>query len=138
MLFGPERAGLENADLALADALVSVPVNPGFASLNLAQAVLLAAYEWGRQGGQADPGPPERQSLPEAGKRASKQEIAKLADHFEARLEEAGFFFPPERAAGMKLRLRSMWGRLELGRGDVQMLHGMLRQLLRRGGGGRG
>ncbi|WP_126977877.1 RNA methyltransferase [Frigidibacter oleivorans] len=130
VLFGPERAGLENEDLVRADALISVPVNPGFPSLNLAQAVLLLAYEWRRAG---DATPPERMAM--AGTEfASKIEVEKLAEHYEAELDRAGFFFPPTKAEGMKLSLRNLWFRLGLTRAEVQTLHGMLRQLLRRGG----
>jgi tRNA/rRNA methyltransferase len=63
---------------------------------------------------------------------ATGAEIATLGDHFEARLEEAGFFFPPQKAAGMKLNLRNLWARLPLTRADVQTLHGMMRQMVRR------
>lgn len=123
ILFGPERAGLENADIARASSIVSVPVNPEFFSLNLAQAVLLLSYEYGRHDlprGEEAPTPP-----------ATGQDVESLGDHFEDRLEEAGFFFPPEKAEGMKLVLRNMWPRLALTRPDVQMLHGALRQLVR-------
>lgn len=127
VLFGPERAGLENADVAIANAIISVPVNPEFPSLNLGQAVLLCAYEWRRQGSDA---PPEVLAMNRT-ERASLIEVRHLADHYEDRLSDAGFFFPPEKADGMKLNLRNLWSRLPLTRADVQMLHGMLRQLLR-------
>jgi tRNA/rRNA methyltransferase len=58
--------------------------------------------------------------------------VEKLGDHFEERLEAAGFFFPPDKAPGMRLALRNMWARLHLTRADVQTLHGMLRQIARR------
>ncbi len=128
ILFGPERAGLENDDVARANAIISVPVNPDFASLNLGQAVLLCAYEWLRQGTDQ---PPETVELGRTAF-ASHVEVARLGDHFEAVLDEAGFFFPPARAAGMKLNLRNLWSRLPLTRADVQTFHGMLRQILRR------
>jgi len=127
ILFGPERAGLENEDIVLANAIISVPVNPDFPSLNLAQCVLLTAYEWRRQ---ADTVPPEVIEM--AGTDwATGAEIAKLGDHFEERLEAAGFFFPDMKAASMKTNLRNMWGRLPLTRADVQTMHGMLRQMVR-------
>lgn len=130
VLFGPERAGLENDDLISADALISVPVNPEFASLNLGQAVLLTAYEWRRQTVEVAA---ERMEF--AGTEpASKIEIEKLAEHYEAELDSAGFFFPETKAEGMKLSLRNLWFRLGLTRAEVQTLHGMLRQLLRRKG----
>ncbi|WP_040671380.1 RNA methyltransferase [Rhodobacter ferrooxidans] len=127
VLFGPERAGLENSDLVLANAIVSVPVNPDFPSLNLGQCVLLLGYEWRRQTACV---PPEVMAM--AGTDfASGIEVEKLGDHFEDRLEAAGFFFPATKAAGMKLVLRNMWSRLHLTRADVQSLHGMLRQIAR-------
>ncbi|GAA5081099.1 RNA methyltransferase [Roseibacterium beibuensis] len=127
VLFGPERAGLENADIALANAIVSVPVNPAFPSLNLAQCVLLTAYEWRRETVEA---PPEVMEMAKT-EFATGLEIEKLGDHFEQRLEAAGFFFPELKAEGMKLNLRNMWSRLPLTRADVQVLHGMLRQMVR-------
>ncbi len=135
VLYGPERAGLENEDVAHADAIISVPVNPAFASLNLAQAVLLNAYEWNRQ--VADIAP-EVLAMAKT-EFANKAEVQALGDHYQERLDDAGFFFPPEKADGMKLNLRNMWSRLPLTRADVQMLHGVLRQMVRwkeRGDGG--
>ncbi len=125
VLFGPERAGLENEDIAPATAIVTVPVNPQFASLNLAQSVLLMAYEWGQRGGDVL-APEGFVDAP-----ASVIEVEKLAQHYEQRLEEAGFFFPEAKAAGMKVTLRNMWSRMALTSADVRMLHGVLRQLLR-------
>ncbi len=124
ILFGPERAGLENEDIALASRIITVPVNPKFFSLNLAQCVLLMAYEYQRHGGAEI----ARSEL----YRAESIETQKLAEHFEEKLEAAGFFFPEQKADGMKLNLRTMFGRLPLTRGDVQILHGALRQLTRR------
>jgi tRNA/rRNA methyltransferase len=127
VLFGPERTGLENDDISRANAIVTVPVNPEFYSLNLAQAVLLMSYEFGRQGSTApaiDPG------LAGADP-ASAIEVEKLGDHYEERLEAAGFFFPDTKAPMMKRNLRNMWSRFCLTRADVQTLHGMLRQILR-------
>ena len=125
VLFGPERAGLENEDIARANAIITVPVNPEFVSLNLAQTVLLTAYEWRRQGGDV-----EHEVLANT-EFASAIEVEKLAEHYEARLEDAGYFFPPTKAPAMKLVLRNMWSRLGLTGTDVQRFHGMLRQLLR-------
>ncbi|RAP39899.1 RNA methyltransferase [Rhodovulum viride] len=127
VLFGPERAGLENDDIARANAIVNVPVNPDFASLNLGQCVLLSAYEWRRQTAEVLP---ERLEMAGA-EPASLLEVEKLAEHYEERLSEAGFFFPEPKAPGMKLALRNMWSRMPLTRPDVQILHGMLRQLTR-------
>ncbi|MBK6468998.1 MAG: RNA methyltransferase [Rhodobacter sp.] len=138
VLFGPERAGLENDDIVQANAIVTVPVNPEFFSLNLAQAVLLLAYEWGRQGTELP-----ASVLELAGKDlADRAEVQSLGDHYEERLEAAGFFFPATKAPAMKTNLRNMWGRLGLTRAEVQTFHGMLRQiafaLKRQGGDGAG
>ncbi len=127
VLFGPERAGLENEDVARANAIVSVPVNPDFASLNLAQCVLLTAYEWRRQTGDV---PPEVVEMART-ERASHVEIDKLSAHYEARLAKAGFFFPEHKAEGMKRNLRNLWSRMPLTRADVQVFHGILRQMVR-------
>jgi len=89
--------------------------------------VLLTAYEWRRATEEV---PAEVMEM--AGTEfASGEEIARLGDHFEQRLEAAGFFFPETKARGMKLTLRNMWARLPLTRADVQTLHGMLRQMVR-------
>lgn len=125
VLFGPERAGLENEDIARAGAIISVPVDPGFASLNLAQCALLTAYEWRRHAvtdaAQAAASEPT----------ASALEIEKLGDHYEDTLERAGFFFPDLKARSMKLTLRNMWSRLPLTQAEVRILHGILRQMER-------
>lgn len=127
VLFGPERAGLENEDIAQANALISVPVNPEFPSLNLAQCVLLVGYEWMRAAGDVT-----ARSVEMAGTEwANGDEVEHLARHFEERLEAAGFFFPDHKAASMKVNLRNMWSRMPLTRADVQALHGMLRQMVR-------
>jgi tRNA/rRNA methyltransferase len=127
VLFGPERAGLENEDIALANAIISVPVNPEFPSLNLAQCVLLTGYEWRRQSIETVP-----EVMEMAGSDwANAIEMDKLAEHYEDTLEQAGFFFPATKADSMKLNLRNMWSRMPLTRADVQTLHGVLRQMVR-------
>ena len=127
IIFGPERAGLENEDVAKANAIISVPVNPEYASLNLAQCVLLTAYEWRRQSVDVEP-----RAMEMGGTQwASAIEMEKLAEHYEERLDDAGFFYPETKAEGMKVNLRNLWSRLPLTRADVQMFHGMLRQMVR-------
>ena len=126
VLFGPERAGLENSDVALANTIISVPTNPGFSSLNLAQCVLLVAYEWGRRAVDGD-APSDRSST----ELATQLEIARLAEHYEQRLDQTGFFFPPEKADHMRLNMRNLWSRMPLERADVQMFHGILRAICR-------
>jgi tRNA/rRNA methyltransferase len=125
VLFGPERAGLENEDVVLCNALVSVPVNPDFPSLNLAQCVLLMGYEWRRQ---TQPAPGRVMELARTAF-ASALEVEKLGDHFEERLTAAGFFFPEAKVPGMKDSLRNMWSRLGLTKAEVATFHGMLRQI---------
>ncbi|WP_342075711.1 RNA methyltransferase [Yoonia sp. SS1-5] len=126
VMFGPERAGMENDDIARANAIISVPVNPDFPSLNLAQCVLLVGYEWRRA---ATVTPPLR--VDASGDWAAQIEIEKLAAHYEDRLDAAGFFFPAHKAANMKLNLRNLWSRMPMTRADVQMLHGIMRQMVR-------
>ncbi|MGB3245528.1 MAG: RNA methyltransferase [Sulfitobacter sp.] len=127
VLFGPERAGLENEDIARANAIVSVPVNPQFASLNLAQCVLLMGYEWMRATAEVA----EITTELAGSDWASGQEVEHLARHFEDRLEEARFFYPDHKATSMKVNLRNMWSRMPLTRADIQMFHGMMRQMVR-------
>jgi tRNA/rRNA methyltransferase len=128
-MFGPERAGLANDDIVRANALISVPVNPAFASLNLAQCVLLLSYEWQRQSIDISP-----LSMEMAGARMAQAiEIEKLADRFEARLDERGFFFPKEKANSMKQTLRNLFSRLPLTDSDVRTFHGIVRALAERG-----
>ena len=127
VLFGPERAGLENDDIAMANAIINVPVNPEFASLNLAQCVLLTGYEWQRAVGEAVA---ERVEM--AGSDwAVQAEVEALARHYEERLEQAGFFFPAHKAESMKITLRNMWSRMPLTGADAKMLHGIMRQMVR-------
>lgn len=126
VMFGPERTGMENDDIARANAIVSVPVNPEFPSLNLGQCVLLMAYEWRRASESAT----GRMDMAGADW-ATQTEVQALADHYEERLEEAGFFFPDHKADSMKLNLRNLWSRMALTRTDAQMLHGMMRQMVR-------
>lgn len=127
IMFGPERSGLENEDIAQANAIVSVPVNPEFPSLNLAQCALLLGYEWRRA---------TQTIVHEAMEMAKTEwaetgEIQKLSEHFERSLDQAGFFFPEAKAEGMKTNLRNLWSRLPLTRSDVQIFHGMMRQMVR-------
>ena len=126
VIFGPERAGLENDDIARANAIISVPVNPEFASLNLAQCVLLCGYEWRNATVESEPA-----TVSMDGEWASQEEMEKLAAHYEERMQVAGFFYPETKAANMKMNLRNLWSRMPLTRADVQMLHGVLRQMVR-------
>ena len=126
VMFGPERAGMENDDIALANAIISVPVNPEFASLNLAQCVLLCAYEWRRASTEID-----HERMDAAGEMASQLEVQKLAEHYEDALGKAGFFYPEDKAPHMKTNLRNLWSRMPFTRQDIQILHGVMRQMVR-------
>jgi len=127
VLFGPERAGLENEDIAKANAIISVPVNPEFPSLNLAQCVLLTGYEWRRATSDVTPVEVELAGT----EMASQLEVEKLAEHYEQRLDTAGFYFPEAKAEGMKRTMRNLWSRMPMTRADVQLFHGVLRQMVR-------
>ncbi len=124
ILFGAERAGLQNEDIVLANAVVSVPVNPAFASLNLAQCVLLMAYEWRRQADDT----PEVQTSGKA-RAANGAEMAALRAHFEEKLEATGFFWPEEKRHSMIENLRNMLSRMPMTDADVRTFHGILRAL---------
>ncbi len=126
VMFGPERAGMENEDIALANAIINVPVNPEFSSLNLAQCVLLTGYEWRRASAEI-----VHERMDGSADWATQVEVQKLAEHYEERMVEAGFFFPEDKAPSMKMNLRNLWSRMPLTRHDVQMLHGVMRQMVR-------
>ena len=125
ILFGPERAGLANDDIVRANAVVTVPVNPAFGSLNLAQCVLLVAQEWLRS---ADATPPVDYVLADT-RRASGVELDRLRDHLVARLDAVGFFFPPHKRASMIFHLENLLRRAPLTEADVRTIHGVVRAL---------
>jgi len=125
VLFGPERAGLTNDDAAVADAIIAVPLNPAFASLNLAQAVLIVGYEWFQAGADA----PAR-DLPYAGGRpATKDELINFFARLEQALDEAGFLKPPEKRPSMAVNLRDIFARADLSEQEVRTLHGVVSAL---------
>jgi tRNA/rRNA methyltransferase len=128
VLFGAERAGLSNEDAARADAIVSIPVNPAFASLNLAQAVLLVAYEWARADG--------RESFAsdlDAALAAPRADFERFLEHLFGALDAAGYFFPPEKRAVMERNLRVAFTRARLTEGEVRTLRGVIKALARSG-----
>ncbi len=125
VLFGPERAGLESADVVRASAVVSVPVNPAFGSLNLAQCVLLMAYEWGR-GTLPQPGEAQRVAR---GRLAEGAEIDGFLDRLISRLDDVGFFYPQEKRARMQGNLENLFHRAPLTETDIRILHGVVRAL---------
>jgi tRNA/rRNA methyltransferase len=122
-VFGPERAGLETDDVALARAIVTVPINPEFGSLNLAQAVILLAYEWSKTAALAQP--PLEELLPPA----PQEELEGMILQLEAMLEPCRYFFPHSRAEATRRTLRTMltkpgWNHLE-----VRTMRGVLTTL---------
>lgn len=122
ILFGRERYGLENHEVALADRIVTFPVNPAFASLNLAQAVLLVGYEWFKRAtNDALPMAPRRSSP-----RAAKQQLLSFFVDLERELEQVEFFRPPEKRGTMVINLRNIFTRMELTRQDLRTLHGVV------------
>lgn len=128
ILFGRERWGLENDEVALADEIITFPVNPAFASLNIAQAVLLMSYEWMRTSvveGETRFTAPE--NIP-----ASKESLVSLLDHLVSALDEAKYFYPPEKRERMTVNLRNILTHASFQEQEVQSLHGVIAALERR------
>ncbi len=125
VLFGPERIGLTNDEVTLADAILTVPLNPSFCSLNLGQAVLLVAWEWYRL---ADRTP--ARLLVEAGQvQASRQELLGFLDHLERELDSSGFFKVEELRPSLVRNLRNLFLRAQLTDREVRTLHGVVTAL---------
>lgn len=129
ILFGPERSGLTNDDIALADAVLTVPLNPGFASLNLAQAVLLVGYCWFAL---SDSTAGYALHMPGSAP-ASKAEIENLFVRAEEMLDQGGFFASPDMRPVIMRNLRNALGRAGLSTQEVQTLHGVFKAALRAG-----
>ena len=123
ILFGPERAGLESRDLIPAQAIITLPVNPDFPSLNLAQCVLILGYEWARQTGAALP-EPHSDAEP-----ATRLQVEKLLERLTGRLEDADFFWPEHKAEPMRRTLENLFYGLNLSEPDIRILHGVIRTL---------
>jgi tRNA/rRNA methyltransferase len=125
VLFGRERHGLENDEVALADSIVTFPVNPAFASLNLAQAVALIAYEWFKLvSGGALPFAMPRKSPP-----AGKQQIEAFFANLERELDRIEYFRPLDKRATMLVNLRNIFARMQPTQQDIQTLHGIVMAL---------
>jgi tRNA/rRNA methyltransferase len=127
VMFGRERSGLTNDQVALADAALTFPLNPGFTSLNLAQAVLLVGWEWRQLIAEA---PPD-EIIPSISTPATHGDMAHLFAHIEADLESGGFYFPPENRPHMVRNLRNLLLRANLTEQDVKTLHGVIGCLVR-------
>ena len=125
IMFGPERTGLENEDMVHADTALSIPLNPQFSSLNMAQAVLLVAYEWTAA---ADTTPPVRLA-DHATRRATKEELQSLFDHLERALDQSGFLRNKEMRPSMVLNLRALLQRAEMTEQEARTFHGVIKFL---------
>jgi tRNA/rRNA methyltransferase len=121
ILFGRERNGLENDEVALADCIVTLPVNPAFASLNLAQAVVIVAYEWFKLAGGGLPF-----AMPEKSPRAPKEQLLAFFRSLERELEKVEFFRPPDKRETMQINLRNIFTRMQPTQQDIQTLHGVI------------
>jgi tRNA/rRNA methyltransferase len=122
ILFGRERNGLENDEVALADRIVTLPVNPAFASLNLAQAVVIVAYEWFKlRSGATLPF-----AMPEKSAAAPKEQLLAFFASLERELEKVEFFRPPDKRETMQINLRNIVTRMKPTRQDIQTLHGVI------------
>lgn len=126
ILFGRERFGLDNAEISLADEIVTFPVNPAFASLNIAQAVLLMSYEWMNSASE------DEGSLPFSGplmRPAEKDVLYGLFDHLEKALEIRGYFRPPQRRPAMEQHLRAALSRPQFSAEEIRLLRGVISSL---------
>ena len=126
LLFGGERAGLETQDIALCQAIVTIPIDPRFRSLNLAQAVAINAYEWRTQLTDRPP-PAFREGAPPA----DQAMLGGLYGHLEAELETAGFFHPAQKKPSMVRNLRAIFARAVLNEQEVRTLRGVVTALSR-------
>ncbi len=127
VMFGPERTGLENDDIVHADTVITVPLNPDYSSLNLAQCVLLVAYEW-YQG--AGPELPERHMTKGAEPPATKEKLQIFFDHLERELDECGFLRIADKRPVMVRNIRNLFQRAHLTGQEVQTLHGIVHELV--------
>lgn len=126
LLFGPERTGLENDDVARADAILNIPLNPAFSSLNLAQAVLLACHAWlsaGNPFAKASP-PEDPNALP-----AKKEDIETLTRQLESYLEESAFFRSPDQRPTLMRNIRNYFFRSAPTAQEVRTMHGIFASL---------
>ncbi len=128
LLFGSERAGLDNDEVALASAVITIPTSPDFSSINLGQAVLLLAYEWFEA---ADATPATRIEHGGLARPASRAEMLSLFEHLEDELLKSGFLYPPDKVGQMRLNLRAMLNRADFTDQEVRTLRGVIVALAR-------
>lgn len=125
VLFGAERSGLETDEVAIAGRILTVPVNPQFRSLNLAQAVILVAYEWSKHEPLAVPTEGEP-----AEPRAGQAQLEGLIGQLDAALEAAGYFHPPDRTPATRNTIRTILTKAGWSNREVRALRGMIRALV--------
>jgi len=126
VLFGPERTGLENDDIVFANAKITVPLNPDFSSLNLAQAVLVIGYEWYQAN---DETPPETLHVGN-GRPASREEYLNFYRRLEDELDQAGFFVADEMRPTMTRSLQNMLQRANMTEQEIRTWHGVISALI--------
>lgn len=124
ILFGPERSGLETEEVALANAIVTVPINPRFASLNLAQAVILLAYEWSKRSELAQPTAKELEAP------APHGELDRLISQLDQELDAKGYFHPPSRTQATKNTIRTIFTKTGWSSREVKAVRGIIRALV--------
>jgi tRNA/rRNA methyltransferase len=124
ILFGPERSGLETEDVALANAIVTVPINPDFGSLNLAQAVILLAYEWSRRGELTQP------TVKEVEPPAPHAELCGLIAQLDDQLVAKGYFHPPSRTQATRNTIRTIFTKPSWSSREVKAVRGIIRALV--------
>ena len=124
ILFGPERSGLETEEVALANAIVTVPINPEFASLNLAQAVILLAYEWSKCSDLAQP-PVKELEAP-----APHGELDGLIGQLDGELVAKGYFHPPSRTQATRNTIRTIFTKTGWSSREVKAVRGIIRALV--------
>lgn len=124
ILFGAERSGLETEEAAIAGTIITVPINPEFRSLNLAQAVILVAYEWSKHVDLMVPTEGEEREA-----RATQQQLEGLIGQLDEALENVGYFFPADRAPATRMTMRTILTKAGWSNREVQALRGMIRAL---------
>ena len=128
VMFGPERTGLDNDEVALADAVITFPTNPAYGSLNLAQAVLLTGYEWFKAAHGDAPPPPAAERAPALP--ARRETVIAFFEYLEEKLDAAGFFKPEGKRPLMQRNLRNIFHRLALTEQDISTLWGVVVRLV--------
>ena len=127
ILFGPEKAGLTNDDVVLADAILTYPINPAFQSLNLAQAVGVFSYIWASsEGSEVPPMFADIKQVP-----AKRDDLVRMMEHLEMELGKSGFFYPEQKSSLMKRNIRAPFVRANMTEQEVRTMRGMIKALVK-------